>query len=78
MAESQPLTSRELFADDPTVLTLVNGNKIFSSSKEFMAGDYVRVVDRNHREIGYWDHQEWVDDPILVMGAILRCAAGSA
>jgi hypothetical protein len=76
MAEPRPLTSSELFGDDPTVLTLVNGNKIFSSSEELMAGDYVRVVDANHRELGYWDHQEWSDDPVLVMGAILRCAAG--
>ena len=78
MTEPRKLTSHELFADDPTVITLANGNKIFSSSKEFMAGDYVRVVDGNHREIGYWDHQEWADEPVQVMGAILRCAAGSA
>jgi len=32
---------------------------------------YVRFVDNNGFELGYWDHQEWADDPTDVMGAIM-------
>ena len=57
-----------------TVLVLDNGVEIRSSSKTHQAGDYVAVV-KDGVELGYWDSQEWADEPIEVMGAILRCAA---
>ena len=59
-----------------TVLVLDNGNKIVTASEARMAGDFVRILDKDDRELAYWDNEEWKDDPITVMGAILRCAAG--
>lgn len=38
--------------------------------------DYVRVVAPDGREIGYWHSDEWRDDPLVVMGAILGAASG--
>jgi hypothetical protein len=57
-----------------TIVHLANGNTIRSNSETLMAGDYVRICDPNGKEVGYWDHMEWVEEPILVMGAILRMA----
>ena len=57
-----------------TVLVLDNGVEIRSSSETHQAGDYVSVT-KDGVELGYWDHQEWADEPVEVMGAILRCAA---
>jgi len=37
-------------------------------------GGYVRVVDVDGRELGYWDKEEWKDDPECVMGAIFALA----
>ena len=39
---------------------------------------YVRLLDDQGREVGYWDNAEWQDDPQLVMGAIIGaiCAGG--
>ena len=58
-----------------TVVKLANGKSLCSSSEEFMAGDYVRLVAENGDELFYWDNQEWAESPIEVMGAILRAAA---
>ena len=58
------------------VLELTNGNTIESDSEEFMAGDYVLVMDPDGKELGMWEAEEWQDEPQLVMGAILRCANG--
>jgi hypothetical protein len=33
---------------------------------------FVRVVDPLGREIGYWTNEEWAEDPIGVMGSIIR------
>jgi hypothetical protein len=38
--------------------------------------DYVRVVSPAGREVGYWDHEEWRDDPAVVMGAIMGALSG--
>ena len=71
-----PLPPKGTVANDKvTCLVLDNGNKIISTSEKHMAGDYVRVVSKDGVEIGYWDNLEWQEDPIVVMGAILRCAA---
>jgi len=67
-----------------SVLVLDNSRKIltFGSTNgyvgEHYAGDSVHVLSWDDKEIAMWDHQEWQDEPILVMGAILRCAARSA
>lgn len=57
-------------------IKLTNGNTIISGSDTYQAGDFVQVLDPNGEELGYWDYDEWRDDPKLVMGAFLRCAAG--
>lgn len=66
------------YGDDYTVLVLTNGNKIVSSGEDHQAGDFVMLVDGNDEEIGYWDSAEWRDDPVVVMGAIIRAAAMKA
>ena len=67
---------------DPThgaILKLTNGVTVVCGAVEdetdCVAGSYVAVYNRDGREIGYWHNDEWRDDPILVMGAALCCAA---
>ena len=62
--------------DNEVVVKLADGCTIRSDSKEYQAGDYVSVCDPEGKEVGYWHWEEWQDDPIHVMGAILQCAAG--
>lgn len=69
------LPTKSVADEKVTCLVLDNGNKIVSTSETYLAGDYVRVVRKDGVEIGYWDNVEWQEDPIQVMGAILRCAA---
>lgn len=35
---------------------------------------YVRITDAEGVEVGYWTYDEWVEEPQLVMGAILGAA----
>ncbi len=70
--------SETYYGDDYTVLVLDNGNKIVSSAVDRFAGDFVMVVSADDEEIGYWDSAEWKDDPVVVMGAIIRAAAMKA
>jgi hypothetical protein len=57
-----------------TVLVLDNGVEIRSGSETHACGDYVAVV-KDGVELGYWDKEEWREEPVTVMGAILRLAA---
>lgn len=41
-----------------------------------VTGEYVRILDAEGREQGYWICDEWVDDPQVVMGAIIGCLLG--
>ena len=41
-----------------------------------VTGEYVRILDANGVEQGYWTSDEWVDDPQVVMGAIIGCLIG--
>ena len=50
-----------------TIVHLANGNTIHSNSETLMAGDYVKVCDPDGNEMGYWDHKEWVEEPVGVM-----------
>jgi hypothetical protein len=47
-----------------------------SSAAEPDGVTYVRLVDGRGVECAYWDSQEWVDDPKVVMGAILGALVG--
>ena len=38
--------------------------------------DYVRVIDRAGHEVAYWTHDEWRDEPMEVMGAIVGALNG--
>ena len=66
-------------AEDGVLLVLDNGVRIESGdggiSGRGGAGDYVMVVDAQGYEIGYWNSEEWRDEPVAVMGAILILAA---
>ena len=59
------------------LLVLDNGVRIESRSlhPERSAGSYVLVVDADGDEIGYWNAEEWREDPEKVMCAILMSAA---
>lgn len=35
---------------------------------------YIRFLDKNGGEVGYWNSDEWGDTPEEVMGAIMGCA----
>ena len=60
--------------DGEVVLELANGYSLRSGGEEFLAGEYVRLVDGTGEEALYWDQEEWSSDPALVMGAILNAA----
>lgn len=60
------------FDTDERVVQLANGRTLRSGSKTHEAGDYVRLCDKTGKELAYWDHKEWQEDPIVVMGAILN------
>ena len=56
------------------IVKLENGNTIRSASSTHAAGDYVRVCNKLGEELVYWDHAEWAESPVEVMGAILISA----
>lgn len=59
------------------VIPLTNGRKIVCSVGEIYShGSAVYILDKNNNEIMCWEAKEWAEEPELVMGAILRCAAG--
>jgi hypothetical protein len=62
--------------EDEVIVQLEDGCSLRSGSEELQAGDYVRFCDPDGNEIDYWDKQEWVDDPALIMGAIINIMAG--
>lgn len=66
----------ELDYGDEFVVYLRNGNTIHTDTfADHEAGSsYVRVCDLDGKEIAYWSSTEWVEDPELVMGAILGAA----
>jgi hypothetical protein len=64
-------------AEHGAVLNLDNGVTVVCGSQtdDYVAGSYIVVYNEDGEEIGYWDNQEWKDDPVLVMGAAMCCAA---
>ena len=64
----------QLNNDGELQLDLTNGFSLRTGDAELLGGDYVRLVDPDGCEVLYWDHQEWVDDPVVVMGAIIAAA----
>lgn len=69
-------TDALLNEDGEVVVKLADGWTLRSGAKHFTSGEYVRLVDPEGSESLYWDHAEWQEDPVLVMGAIINSAAG--
>ena len=65
--------------DDEVVVQLADGCTLRSGcpNEGRESGEYVRLCDADGDEVMYWHHDEWRDDPILVMGAIINSAAGA-
>lgn len=67
-------------ADGEVVVALADGSTLRSGTYEpgsgLVCGEYVRLVLADGTEESYWDHQEWAENPALVMGAIINSAAG--
>lgn len=60
---------------------ILNGRQflIFPSFEQNPNGvNYVRFVDRKGNELLYYDIQEWIDDPELVMGSIMAAIQNGA
>lgn len=54
-------------------LPLKNGNTIICGDGEtFEHGGYLQVLDKKGQEIVYYDIQEWINDPELVIGAFMN------
>jgi len=72
-----PLRPRTKADREGVLLVLDNGVRIESRSPNpaRRAGSYILVVDADGYEIGYWNAEEWRDEPEQVMGAILSLAA---
>lgn len=49
---------------------------VYDESDGMLSGNYVRLCRPDGSEYLYWDQDEWMTDPALVMGAILNSAAG--
>lgn len=58
------------------VIELVSGFSIRtdSAADNPEGSSYVRVCDREGREVAYWSCDEWAESPQEVMGAILGAA----
>lgn len=61
--------------ENEILVELANGYSLRSGSEEYHAGDYVRLCNEIGEEIAYWDHLEWQEEPVEVMGAILVAAS---
>lgn len=76
MEPCRPRTSIDEEGNNGVLLVLDNGVRIESKPMTGdLPGDYILVADADGNEIGYWNYEEWGDDPIGVMGAILCAAA---
>jgi len=64
---------------DELIITLKDGCTLRVGHDEDSGryGQYVRVCEPDGKEVQYWHHNEWQEDPILVMGALMCTAAGS-
>ena len=40
--------------------------------------EYIRFVDAEGEELVYWDHKEWEQEPVEVMGAIMGALLAGA
>lgn len=63
--------------ENETKIPLKNGKVVCCQSAEENPNgtDYVRIEDKDGNELVYWHHNEWTEDPQLVMGAIMGAMA---
>ena len=61
-------------------LELTNGRTIVCDSVEDNPDgvSFIKVLGADGKEIAYWTADEWEEEPILVMGAIMGALAGSS
>ena len=62
--------------DGEVVVRLTDGWSLRSSDDELVSGGYVRLCRPDSSEYAFWTSDEWRDEPVLVMGAIINAAAG--
>ncbi len=71
------LPNQTTATDEWTVLVLDNELRLLTfADDEHQAGASVHLVNGGDIEIFMWDCEEWREDPVSVMGAIFRAAAG--
>lgn len=60
------------------VVRLIDGWTLRSgcTNEDLVAGEYVRLCTPVGEEYLYWHYDEWADDPVVVMGAIMNAAGG--
>lgn len=84
-AEPENEPDAEHIIDDPEYgeeveIALLNGAAIRTGAgkpgEPLFSGSYIRIVNADGTENGYWHCDEWEDEPLLVMGAILASASG--
>lgn len=61
-------------------VSIANGQSLIfpSYDKNKNGVDYVRFEDANGKEVLYYDKQEWIDEPELVMGCIMAAIQNGA
>lgn len=67
--------------EDEIAVPILNGKQflIFPSREANPTGvNYVRFVDNTGKELLYYDIQEWIEDPEIVMGAIMAAIQNGA
>ena len=69
------ITDQTYLGDDYTVVVMKNGNQLITASEEHMAGDFIRIRNRDGVEIGYWHWEDWAERPAIVMGSIIDALA---
>lgn len=64
---------RPIESDEMALTVVETGNQVvFSSAESEPSGtSHVRVLDSEGNEIGYWVCDEWQEEPVEVMGAIM-------
>ena len=54
-------------------IKLANGNVIVcGEGKKYQWGKYIILRDKKGKELLYYDIQEWIDNPELVIGAFMK------
>jgi hypothetical protein len=66
----------DLVHEGEVIIRLTNGWTLRSGGESRASGEYVRLCTPHGGEHLYWSSDEWRQDPVVVMGAIINAAAG--